>query len=347
MSDHDHDHYHHHHGRGAWGWVKEWLGFGHHDHSSGHRVDRALASNEDGIRAVKISLVGLGFTAALQLVIVFMSGSVALLSDTLHNFGDALTAVPLWIAFSLSRRAPTRRYTYGYGRSEDIAGIFIVVAIATSAGIAGYETIRRLLDPQKVDHLGLVIGASIIGFIGNELVAHYRITVGRRIGSAALVADGLHARTDGLTSLAVLAGALGVAAGYDIADPIAGLAITLGILVILRGAARDIYLRLMDAVDPTLVDQVEEVVRAAPGVRDVGAVSVRWIGHQLRAEVNITVDGSLTAIEAHDIAEEAHHALLHGVPRLSHATVHADPDSDAMRDRHQAISHHFPTQKTG
>ena len=209
-----------------------------------------------------------------------VTGSVALLADTIHNFSDALTAIPLWIAFVLGRRAATRRYTYGYGRAEDLAGVFIVAMIALSAVVAGYESIRRLINPEPITHIGVLIAAGLIGFVGNELVAVYRIRVGRRIGSAALVADGLHARTDGFTSLAVVAGALGVLAGFPLADPLVGLVITVAILVVLRSAARDIYRRLMDAVDPELVDTAEAALRDTPGVHDVESLRLRWIGHR-------------------------------------------------------------------
>jgi cation diffusion facilitator family transporter len=310
---------------------------GHHHHP-GERVDRVLETNERGIRAVKLSLVGLGATALLQLVVLFWTNSVALLSDTLHNFGDALTAVPLWLAFSIGRRAPNRRYTHGYGRGEDIAGIAIVVTIAVSAVIAGFQTFSRLIDPEDVERLPLVALAAVIGFAGNEAVALYRIRVGRSIGSAALVADGLHARTDGLTSLAVLAGSLGVAAGYEIADPIAGAVITVAIVLVLWSAARDVYYRLMDAVDPELVDRIEEVLADVQGIAGVDGMRVRWIGHQLRAEVDVTVDGSLSLVEAHEIAEHAHHALLHEIPRLTSAIVHTNPSGA----EHGITAHHFP-----
>ena len=189
---------------------------------------------------------------------------MALLGDTLHNFADALTAVPLGVAFTLGRRAPTRRFTYGYGRAEDLAGLVVVLLITASSALAAYAAIRRLLHPEPVSYLGFVAAAAVIGFAGNELVARYRIQVGRRIGSAALVADGLHARTDGLTSLAVLLGAGGVALGFRLADPIIGLVITVAILAVLRQAAREVFARLLDAVDPALVDRVEQVVRATP-----------------------------------------------------------------------------------
>jgi cation diffusion facilitator family transporter len=291
-------------------------------------------------QALWISLAVLGATAALQAVVVALSGSVALLGDTLHNVADALTAVPLGIAFVVGRRAPTRRYTYGYGRAEDLAGIVIVMIIAASSALAGYEAVQRLLHPAHVSHLLAVAAAALVGFIGNETVARYRIRVGRRIGSAALVADGLHARTDGFTSLAVLLGAGGVAIGWRWADPVIGLAITAAILLVLKDATREVYRRLMDAVDPGLVDQVENTLRATSGVVDVGAVHMRWIGHRLRAECDVAVPADLTVAAAHAIAVEAEHRLIHAIPRLTSAIVHTDPHSSDGADHHADLAHH-------
>jgi len=273
-----------------------------HSHDAADSVDSALEASSDGIRAVKISLAGLGATAIAQLIVVVISGSVALLADTIHNFSDALTAIPLWIAFVLSRRAANRRYTYGYGRAEDLAGVFIVAMIAGSSILAAYESIRRLLDPQPISHPWIVLLAGLVGFAGNELVAVYRIRVGTKIGSAALVADGLHARTDGFTSLAVVFGAIGVMAGFPLADPIVGLLITVAILAVLRGAARDIYRRLMDAVDPALVDSADAALASVPGTHTVDGVRLRWIGHRMHAEAEITVDRTLDIVEAHTIS---------------------------------------------
>jgi cation diffusion facilitator family transporter len=311
-----------------------------HSHDSSDAVDPALESSRDGLRALWISLAVLALTAAAQAVVVVLSGSVALLGDTLHNVADALTAVPLGIAFVLGRRPATRRYTYGYGRAEDLAGVAIVVVIAASAALAAWEAVRRLQHPHQVTHLWAVAAAGVAGFLGNELVAQYRIRVGRRIGSAALVADGLHARTDGLTSLAVVAGAGGVALGWDQADPAVGLLITLAILAVLRDAAREVYRRLMDAVDPDLVEKAEQTLAATPGVRAVDEVRLRWIGHQLRAECRIGVDDSLSLVAAHAIAEDAEHRLVHQIPRLTAAIVHADPESADGTDHHLLTGHH-------
>ncbi|MEO7572841.1 MAG: cation diffusion facilitator family transporter [Acidimicrobiales bacterium] len=316
--------------------------FSPHSHDASDSIDSALTASAEGMRALKISLVGLGVTALFQVVIVAISGSVALWADTIHNFSDALTAIPLAFAFWLGRRRPTKRYTYGYGRAEDLAGIFIVAMIALSAAVAAWQAVRRLLDPQTIDNVGWVMAAGVIGFAGNELVAVYRIRVGRKIGSAALVADGLHARTDGFTSLAVVAGAIGVAFGFPLADPIVGLVITAAILVVLKSAARDIYRRLMDSVDPDLVDDVTEAVRAVPGVQAVDAVRLRWLGHELHAEIEISSLAELPLADAHAIAEEAHHRLLHQIPRLTKATLHTSPLAADGRDHHAATSHHFP-----
>jgi cation diffusion facilitator family transporter len=281
-----------------------------------------------------------GTDAAAQAVVVVASGSVALLGDTIHNAADALTAVPLGMAFLLGRRAATRRYTYGYGRAEDLAGVLIVATIAASSAFAAYQSIDRLAHPRPVAYLPAVAVAAVVGFAGNETVAQYRIRVGRRIGSAALVADGLHARTDGFTSLAVLLGAGGVALGWDLADPIVGLAITAAILLVLRQAAREVYRRLMDAIDPAVLDTAETTLRQVPGVRDLGQVRLRWIGHTLRAEADVIVADTLTVVQAHAIAVAAEHALIHAIPRLTAATVHADPAPRPGTDHHELLAHH-------
>ncbi|WP_163566879.1 cation diffusion facilitator family transporter [Fodinicola feengrottensis] len=331
MHTHGHGHSHGHGKRGWRGLLTP------HSHDSADKVDRAMESSRDGMRALWISLVGLGLTALFQAVVVVFSGSVALLGDTLHNVADALTAIPLALAFLVGRRAANRRYTYGYGRAEeDLAGIAIVLVIAASSALAGYEAVDRLLHPRPVHNLFAVAIAAVVGFAGNELVARYRITVGRRIGSAALVADGLHARTDGFTSLAVLFGAGGVALGWSWADPVVGLVITGAIVLVLRDAAREIYRRLMDAVDPALVSQAEQTLLETPGIVAVGALRLRWIGHRLHAETDVVLAADLTLVAAHAIAVDAEHRLLHAAPRLAGATVHTDP---ATAD-HSALAHH-------
>ncbi|MCY1141897.1 cation diffusion facilitator family transporter [Actinoplanes sp. Pm04-4] len=311
-----------------------------HSHDTADKVDPALESSREGLRALWISLAGLGVTAVLQALIVALSGSVALLGDTLHNVADALTAVPLGIAFVIGRRAATRAYTYGFGRAEDLAGIVIVLVIAGSAVAAGWFAVDRLLDPRTMTHLPWVLAAGVVGFLGNEIVARYRIAVGRRIGSAALVADGLHARTDGFTSLAVVLAAGGAWLGWGWADPVVGLAITAAIVFVLKDAAREVYRRLMDRVDPELVDQAEQALRAVPGVVGVSGLRLRWIGHRLHAEAALVVDAGLSLVAAHEIAADAEHQLTHHVPRLTGATVHVDPASHPGDDHHAELSHH-------
>lgn len=326
---HGHEHEHEHEqGSGWWGRLTHTVT--PHSHDSADSVDSALESSARGIRAVKISLVGLGITALLQLIVVLVSGSVALLADTIHNFSDALTAVPLWIAFMLGRRAATRRYTYGYGRAEDLAGLFVIAMIALSAVVAGWEAVNRLLNPAPVTNLAWVAVAGFVGFLGNEAVALFRIREGKAIGSAALVADGYHARTDGLTSLAVLVGAAGVAVGWAWADPVIGLAITVAILMVLRTAARDVFRRLMDGVDPDIVDQAEATLRTVEGVRAVRQVRMRWIGHEMHADALLDVDPALSLAAAHDVAHRAEAELVRVVPRLTEAVVHAYPATSSV-----------------
>jgi cation diffusion facilitator family transporter len=338
---HDHGHAGHGHDHGGW-WHRLRHAVTPHSHDSADKIDSTMESSRKGMRALWISLLVLAATAIVQAVVVAWSGSVALLGDALHNVADALTAVPLGVAFILGRRAATRRYTYGYGRAEDLAGIVIVTIIAVSAGLAAYQAVDRLLHPTGVSHLAVVATAGLIGFLGNETVAQYRIRVGRDIGSAALVADGLHARTDGFTSLAVVIGAGGVAIGWRWADPAVGLAITVAILFVLKDAAREVYRRLMDSVDPTLVDLAEATLRATPGVLDVGTVRLRWVGHDLRAECEIVVDAQQSVAAAHAIAVDAEHRLIHAVSRLTAAVVHADPQPRDGADHHADLDHHRP-----
>jgi cation diffusion facilitator family transporter len=332
-----HGHDHGHAGR-AWHWLRP------HSHEPAQRVDAAMEGSTEGMRVLWVSLAVLAGTAALQAVVTAVSGSVALLGDTLHNAADALTAVPLGVAFIVGRRPPTRRYTYGYGRAEDLAGVVIILLIAASSALAGYQAVTRLAHPRPVSALAAVALAALAGFAGNELVARYRLRAGHRIGSAALVADGLHARADGFTSLAVLLGTGGAAIGWKWADPAVGLVITMAILAVLWQAAREIGRRLMDAVDPALTARAEHVLSHTPGVLGVGQVRLRWIGHRLRAECEVVVDGGASAVQAHQVAVSAEHALLHALPRLSAALVHADPQAAGGTDHHEILAPHRRTR---
>src|SRR5262249_44700576 len=310
----------------------------HHGHTHG-TIDPPLLTTERGIWAVKWSLIGLASTAVFQAIIVFFSGSVALLADTIHNIADAGTAIPLWIAFTLARRQPSRRFTYGYGRVEDVAGVIVVLTILFSALLAGYESTNRLLRPQSVAHLWPGAVASLIGFAGNEMVAVFRIRVGKQINSAALVADGYHARVDGLTSLGVLLSAVGVWLGYPLADPIMGLLITVAIMPMVWESGKAVFGRLLDGVDPEVIDEITHAINHTQGVRDVTEVRLRWSGHRLHAEVNLAVSPRLSVAEGHAIAVEARHQLLHHLPYISNVTIHIDPE-DLSGEEHHRIKEH-------
>lgn len=307
----------------------------HHDHEHGDVLD----AGAEGIRATKMSLLGLGLTAALQAVVVVLSGSVALASDTLHNLGDALTAIPLWIAFSLGQRTPTRSYNYGYHRAEDVAGVVIVLAIGASAALIVWESLQRLLEPRLIDYIPWVIAAGVIGAIGNELVARYRIRVGRHIGSEALVADGQHARTDALTSLTVVIAGIGAIFGAAWVDPVAGLVVALVILRLLFRSARSITRRLLDAVDPELVDTTETVIGGVPGVRAITDLRLRWHGHQLHVFASVAVDPNLTVAAGHETAHEVEHALHHAYSFPVITMIHVDPEGQTSA--HDATAHHW------
>jgi cation diffusion facilitator family transporter len=331
-------------------------GHGHHEdhghaHSGEHRheheghghthgaVDPTIATSERGIWAIKWSFVALVATAALQLVVVLLSGSVSLLSDTIHNFGDAATAIPLGIAFALTRLGSSRRFTFGYGRVEDLAGVIVVLIILFSAVVAGYQAVERLIDPQTIGMLWAVAVAALVGFAGNEAVAVFRVRVGRQIGSAALVADGYHARTDGWTSLAVLAGAVGVWLGYPLADPIVGLLIAAAILAIVWHSGKAVFTRLLDGVEPEVVEEIRHAACEVDGVEDVSEVRARWLGHRLHAEVNVAVDPELSVAQGHAIAREVNHRLMHQLGFLSGAVIHVDPLQEAGEDHHRIDSH--------
>ena len=336
--EHDHDHGH------SENPVIHWLQHLFTPHSHGHQqaaLDPNLATDR-GMWQLKISFAGLMVTAIFQVVIVTISGSVALLADTIHNFSDALTAIPLGLAFWLSRRARNNRYTYGYGRAEDIAGVVIVLMIAFSAFEAIRQSVLRFIEPQPITNLGWLAAAAVIGFLGNELVAVFRIKVGKEIGSAALIADGYHARTDGFTSLAVLAGAIGVWLGFPLIDPIIGLGIGIAILGIVWKTAQDMWHRMMDAVDPDIYEEFKHIASHVNGVMDVHSAAIRWVGHRLWGEMHVTVDCNLTVLQGHFITEEVGHALFHEFPALVEVVVHTDPcECDDAIEYHPTAHHQY------
>ena len=309
-----------------------------HGHTHGV-VDASIATTTRGLWALKWSFLGLMVTAGIQLVVVVLSGSVALLADTIHNFADAATAIPLGIAFWLARRAASRRFTYGLGRVEDFAGLAIIATVLGSAGLALYEAVSRFVHPHTVSLLWAVALASVVGFVGNEAVAIFRIRVGRQIGSVALVADGQHARVDGWTSLSVLAGAAGVWAGFPLADPIVGVLISLAIFVLVWQSAKAIVIRMLDGVETHILDGLAHAAGHVLLVQGVSDVRARWIGHRLHAELSVTVPGSCSVAEGHEIAKEVRHQLLHHLPHLGGVMVHVDPDG-AGGEQHHRIGQH-------
>lgn len=343
--------------------ILDWFGFGTsgqsfaghghshgaHDHGdSGHGhthgvIDPMIATTTRGIWAIKWSFVLLALTAAAQLVVVFLSGSVALLADTIHNVGDAVTAIPLWVAFMLARRRPSRTFTYGLGRVEDIAGLFIVAIILISALVAGYQSINRLINPEPISHLGWVFIAGLIGFVGNEVVAVFRISVGREISSAALIADGYHARTDGFTSLAVVLGAIGVWAGFPLADPIVGLLITAAIFGIVWQSARAVLTRMLDGVEPGILDEIDHAAEHVPGVIGVHGVQARWLGHKLHAELSVHLDQTVTVAQAQTIVAAMKAELFAHLPVLAQVSIRIEAPATppgATETRHHDHPHH-------
>ncbi len=330
LHDHDHDHgdqHEHEHGHGGHG----------HEHG---KVDADLYGNRAGLRAVQISTAGMLLVALIQFAIAIIGGSAGLFADALHNLGDVLTTVALWIAFVLSNRAANERYTYGYYRSEDLAGVFIVLVIIASAAASAIESIQKLASGSVPTHLYLSMAAALVGCAGNEILAQYKISVGKRINSVSLIADGKHSRIDGLTSLAAFVGLIGAALGFPIADPIAGLIITLVILSVVFSTARSVIQRLLDGVDPHIIPAVLATAQEVPGVEAVTDPRARWIGHTLHVTLNIEVDPELTLVKAHAIAEEVRHRLLHQIHGLSEAIIHTDP-SDHDVDHHQLTAHHL------
>lgn len=321
-----------------------WIGFGSDGHAHGAHghgaqrhthgvIDASIPTTDRGIWAIKWSFVILAITALLQIGVVAISGSVALLADTIHNVGDATTAIPLWIAFKLARRKPTRTFTYGLGRVEDLAGIIIVLIILFSAIVAGYQAIDRLLHPQEVMYLGWLTAAGIVGFLGNEAVAVFRIRVGLEINSAALIADGYHARTDGLTSLAVVAGAIGVWLGFPLADPIVGLLITIAIFGIVWQSARSVLTRMLDGVEPGVIDEIHHAAEHIPGIKIIEA-KARWIGHKLHADVAIRIDENMPLSAANKIAASFESELFEHMPALASANIRFSNDDADHRHPH-------------
>lgn len=338
--DHGHGHDHGHSHGGFWASLKHAVT--PHTHDSNEVIQSAEEASGEGVRAAWIGLAGMGATAVLQMVIVAVSGSIALLADTLHNIGHAVTTIPLVIAFKIGQRAATKRYSYGYRRAEDLVGVFISLVIAASAALIIWESVEALIDSRPLANLWWVFAAGLVGAAGNELVAVYRIRVGKRIGSAALIAEGQHARADGLSSVAVVIGVVGVWLGFPQADAIVGFLIAAFILMILFNSLRTTLRRLMDGVEPGVVEKMTDVALAVDGVVSVGQLRARWSGHRLEADANLAVDSSLSVLEGHQIAERVEHELLHQIPHLQSVIIHLNPVVDGAEppELHELTAHH-------
>jgi cation diffusion facilitator family transporter len=326
--NHDHDHDEHEHDD--------------HDHGHSHehgRVDADLYGNRAGLRAVQISTAGMLLVSAIQFAIAMIGGSAGLFADALHNFGDVFTTIALWIAFVISNRTANQRYTYGYYRAEDLAGIFIVLVIIASATASAVESVQKLISGNTPTQIYLSMAAALVGVAGNELLAQYKISVGKRINSVPLIADGQHSRIDGLTSLAAFVGLVGVELGFPKADPIAGIVITIVIVTVVFSTSRSVLQRLLDAVDPHIVPTIITTALAVPGVEQVTDIRARWVGHTLHVVMNIEVDAELTLSKAHAIAEEVRHRLFHDIKGISEVLIHTDPSS-VSGDHHQEMAHH-------
>ena len=328
-AEHDHDHGNGKHEHGGKG----------HGHEHG-KVDADLYGNRAGLRAVQISTAGMLLVSAIQFAIAWIGGSAGLFADALHNFGDVFTTIALWIAFVISNRATNQRYTYGYYRAEDLAGIFIVLVIIASATASAVESIQKLTSGNIPTQIYLSMAAALVGVAGNELLAQYKISVGKRINSVSLIADGHHSRIDGLTSLAAFIGLLGVKLGFPKADPIAGIVITIVIVTVVFSTSRSVMQRLLDAVDPHVVPSIITIASSVSGVEQVTDVRARWVGHTLHVVMNIEVDAELTLSKAHAIAEEVRHQLFHAVKGISEVLIHTDPSS-ASGDFHTELAHHI------
>ncbi len=286
---------------------------------------RDTANRARAMRAIAVSSIGLLFTSTLELAVVVFSGSVALLADGLHNLGDVFTTVGVYFGFRTSRRAPTRRYPYGYGRAEDLAGILIVAAIWGSAVLAGLQSFEKLLSGRGTSHLTLGMLAAVIGIVGNQLVARYKMRVGRAIKSAPLIVDARHSRLDAIASFGALIGLIGVALGFRQADPIAGFAITALIVHIGIDATRDVVSRLMDVHDDELAGEVASIARAIPGVRGLGDLRVRWLGRQAEVRLVIHVPPTMPMTEAHELAHRVQDRLRTQLPDTREITVEPAP----------------------
>ena len=284
----------------------------------------AVPDDRDATRAVLVSAVLLGAASAVEFATSIAGHSASVLADALHNAGDVLTTLVLLIAFALARRPATRRFTSGFGRVEDVATLVIVIVIVFTAAAAALESLGRLLSTEGYSHSVPAMVAALIGVVANVVASEYKIRVGRRIKSMALEADGLHSRLDALVSAGAFLGVLLAWMGFAIADPLAGLAITIAIVYILAGTVGRLVLRMMDAVDPDVIEQITAAAQSVKGVLGVHDVRARWVGRELNAVLHVDCPPDATLREAHDLALAVEHEVEHKVPSVR-LDVHMDP----------------------
>ena len=270
-------------------------------------------------RAVAVSAVGLAVTGVVELLLAVLTGSVGLLGDAIHNLSDVSTSAVVFLGFRLSRRPATERYPYGLERAEDLAGVGIAVVIWASAAFAGYESVRKLLGHGHTAHLSAGIAGAVIGIVGNQVVARYKFHVGKRIGSATLVADARHSWLDALSSAGALAGLIAVAAGLPWGDPVAGLAVTAFICHVGYEVTADVVHRLADGIDPETIHAAEAAAGSVPGVIHAHA-RARWTGRTLRVEIEGWVDPGMTTREADALGHQVATAVAREVPEAGNLT---------------------------
>ena len=275
-----------------------------HD-EAGHR--------RDANRAVGVSAVGLALTGGVELALAIATGSVALLSDALHNLSDVSTSAVVFLGFRISKRQPTPGYPYGYERAEDLAGLGVALVIWASAVFAGYVSVRKLIDNGATTHVGIGIAGAALGIVGNQVVARYKLIIGRRIQSTTLIADARHSWLDALSSLGALIGLVLVALGQRWGDPIAGFAVTLFILHVGYQVTGEILHHLMDGVDAGVISAARGAARSVAGVDDV-TVRGRWMGRSLILEIEVELDDDVLLGHADRLGERVEGAIYEAVP---------------------------------
>ena len=291
---------------------------------SDHHRDEGSYADAAARRAVIVSALVLGVAAAAEFAASVRGHSAGVLADALHNSGDALTTLVLLAAFAIARRPATRRFPSGFGRVEEVATLVIIVVILITAAAAAFESVGRILSSEGYSNPIAGLAAAAIAVVANFGVSEYKIRVGRRIRSLALEADGLHSRLDGLVSAAAFAGLALAWMGIAIADSLAGIFIALAIIYILTGTVGRLVLRMMDAVDPELIEQITSTAAGVNGVLGVHDVRARWVGRELVAVLHIDCPPSATLAQAHNTAMAVQKEVQKQVPAV-HLDVHMDP----------------------